>query len=573
MTWRTGLAMMAAVVLAAAAGCSMDTRGMTSGPPRSVENVDAVTLWATPPSPLNWDDVPGPDGVQVRVFLFQTDQPLAVLVRGDLEFMMYAGRVPQAGLTSAQPLRTWTFTSQDLATRQIRDIVGWGYMVRLGWGQKMPAAAAITVTARYQPLGGDPVYAAPISIQMPTVATLGPIGSRIAQKPNPQVEGRMIEGTTISRRMVKVRYDRIDADPPGAEHDLVMLADIRGNRQQNIIVGSRKGEPNLFWYEAATWQRHAMASVPNIGPGGAVLDVNGDGSPDAIAGQEGPTHELYWFECPADPASPWTRHVIDNRLEDYHDIAVGDVRGDGKPKIVVLSSTGGILAYYDVPKDPRVSPWPKECYHEVAKGMKGAGGLALADVNGDKKIEIIAGTMIFQRPSIEGGKWTGTEFAEGFGPAARLAVADIDGDGKPEIILAETERNPGRLVWFKGPNWSPPRLLREDLFHVRCLQVADFSGDGAQDILVGEMRAPDHKNARLFVYVARGRAQPEEILLSEGISVGEARAGDLDGDGTPDIASVADDPDGHVDVWLNETQPLTGPAPRTGAASPRPATE
>jgi hypothetical protein len=248
---------------------------------------------------------------------------------------------------------------------------------------------------------------------------------------------------------------------------------------------------------------------------------------------------------------PWTKHLIDSRLEDYHDIAVGDVDGDGQPEIVVLSSKSGVLAYYDLPKDPRVSPWPKECYHEIATGMKGFQGLVVADLNADKKIEIVAGTRIFERPA-PGDPWKSTVFAEGFGPAVRLAAADLDEDGKLELVLCETERNPGRLYWFKGPAWTP-HALREDLFHVHCLQIADLSGYGRPDIVVGESRGPDHKNARLFAYVNRGRAQPEELLLSEGISVGEAKVGDLDGDGRPDIAGVADDPDGHVDVWLNET--------------------
>ena len=571
MKWRVALVVLAAAAWAAgcASGCTPSARTVSATAPRPADKADAINLWATPPAAINWDDLPGPDGVQLRVFLFQAEQPQSVLVKGTLEFMMYAGRVQSTNLESAQPLRTWTFTSQELATRQIRDMVGWGYFVRLGWGLKQPTAATITVTAKYVPPAGDPVFAAPISIQMPTIVSVGPIASRIAQATNTQEEGRLVQGTTISRRMVKVRHERVDADPPGARHGLVLLADIRGNHQQNIIVGCGQGEVNLFWYEAATWQRYEIAAAPNLGVGGAVLDVNHDGRPDIIAGQAGGTHELYWFECPADPVSRWTKHLIDDRLLDYHDIAVADLLGDGKPRIVVLSSKGGRLAYYDVPKDPRASPWPKECFHEVAAGLKGAEGLVVADVNGDKKAEIVAGTMIFERAPSQGGGWTGKEFAEGFGPA-RLAAADIDADGKLEIILCETERNPGRLVWFKGPSWSP-HLLREDLFHVRCLQTADFSGDGAQDILVGEMRAPDHRNARLFVYVARGRAQPEEILLSEGISVGEAKAGNLKGDGRPDIASVADDPDGHVDVWFNETPPMAGPALRPGTGAARPA--
>jgi hypothetical protein len=557
MKWWTALMMVAMAVWGV--GCeapqttSRTVHPVSRTPPKPIDEVDRLSLWASPPAPINWDNTPGPSGVQFRVFMSRGAE--TVLVRGTVEFMMFSGHVQPSALDTAQPLETWVYTARDLEECQGRDMMGWGYMVRLGWHAK-PTASSLTFTARYTPPVGETIYAMPITVQMPTLVTRGPISSRIGQTPpDSQAEGRMVEGKTISRLPIKVRQERIDPKPPGTQHNLLLLADLRGTGRLNIIVGARQAGVNLYWYENPTWQRHAIAVAPDLGPGGAVVDLIRKGRPDLIAGQEGGAHELYWFEHPDDPAVPWARHLIDNRLEDYHDIVVGDILGDGKQKIVVLSSRSGILAYYDIPQDPLVSPWPKDCYHQVAVGLKGVQGLLVADINADKKLEIVAGTTIFERPA-PGDSWKGTSFAEGFGPS-RLLAADIDGDGKLEIVLCETERNPGRLVWFKGPSWMP-HLLREDLFHVRCLQAADFSGNGRPDILVGEAQAPDHKVARLFAYVSRGRAQPEEVVLAEGESVGESRIGDLDGDGRPDLATVVDVPEGHVDVWFNETPAAPG---------------
>jgi hypothetical protein len=132
-----------------------------------VDRVDAIDLWAVPPAAINWDGVPGPDGVQVNVFLYLADRAEPVLVKGALEFMMYEGRRPRNGLETVQPLRTWKFTEQELGTHEMRGPAGWGYMAQLGWGKDVPKSAVVTLTVRYLPPSGPPVTSAPKVIPIP----------------------------------------------------------------------------------------------------------------------------------------------------------------------------------------------------------------------------------------------------------------------------------------------------------------------------------------------------------------------------------------------------------------------
>ena len=550
------------LVVVAAAGCTQSggrqVRSPSLTPPNPVDMADRVELWLVPAAAVNWDDDPAPDGVRAQVFLYQAQQPETVLVKGTLELLMYEGRVSRMGLADATPQRVWTFTPQELAACVVRGMVGWGYAVQLEWGRQAPTSAAVTFAVRYAPPTGPRIFSAPAVIAMPSLVRTGPVSSMIGPPAKPAGPPRQgdLKLTRTRRYPLKFRHDLLDARPPGSEHDIALLADVNNDGRLDVIIGCKKGEHNLFWYENPTWQRHDMASAPNLEAGGVVVDVNGDGRPDVVAGQQLGGKELYWFECPADPTQLWPRHLIENRFQKYHDQAVGDVDGDGKPEIVFLSQQSGVLAYYDIPPDPKVEPWPSACCRVVATGLQDVEGLIVIDIDGDKKAEIIAGTAIHKRSA--SGEWQAEPFAKGF-RMTRVAAADLDGDSRLEIVLCEGESNPGRLVWLKGPSWTV-HPLRDDLFHSHSLQIADLSGDGLPDILVGEMGLGQNKNPRLFVYVNLGSGRFEENLISEGIPTHEAKVGDLKGDGRPAIVGKSYAPERHIDVWWNESGPPAPPA-------------
>ena len=351
--------------------------------------------------------------------------------------------------------------------------------------------------------------------------------------------------------MTRFRHQVIDPDPPGSQHDITLVADVNGNGRNDIVIGGKRGEANLFWYENPTWQRHVMASAPDLEAGGAVLDITGTGRPDVVAGMQAGGHELYWFENPVDPTQPWPKHIIENRFRKYHDQVVGDIDGDGKPEVLIASQQSGIIAYYQVPDDPRVAPWPTDCCHVIAEGMHDVEGLAIVDLDGDGRAEVLAGPNIFRPADDPRQPWLREPFAPDF-VMTRVAVADFDGDGALEIVLCEGESHPGRLAICQPPHWQP-RVLRDDLFHPHSLAVADFNGNGLPDIFVGEMGLGRNPDPRLLILVNQGHGQFETITVQRGIPTHEAKVADLTGDGRPDIVGKPYDPARHIDVWFNET--------------------
>lgn len=346
----------------------------------------------------------------------------------------------------------------------------------------------------------------------------------------------------------------VDDNPLGRQNDVCLIGDIDGDSRNDIVIGSKYGDDNLVWYENPTWERHIIATT-HLEAGGMLVDITGNGKLDIVAGNpmdapEGYTNtELYWFESPEDPHQLWTTRLITSSFQKYHDQAVGDVDGDGKIEIVFASQGAKVLAYFDIPADPRVSPWSEECCHIIAKGLE-VEGLAIVDLDGDGKNEVVSGPNIFKRNP--DSTWTRTELLSDLDPRTCIAVGDIDGDGKPDIVLTEGEKDKARVIWLKNPTWEPYQLA-DDFFHPHSVEVSDFDGNGLLDIFVGEMGLGGYPDSREVIFRNQGDGKFEMKIVAN-LPTHCATIGDITGNGMPDIAGKPyDSGKDQVDLLLNRT--------------------
>jgi hypothetical protein len=380
---------------------------------------------------------------------------------------------------------------------------------------------------------------------------------------------------------LEFEHEVIDADPPCGKLGFCLTADLTGNGRKDIIVGGAgegypgrrfvkaaeqrnlptfrwvrsltgHAETNLFWYENPGFERHDVGIVPNLDVGAAVGDITGDGTPEIVVGQGLDNTGVYWFELPEDPRTYWTPHLLTDRFEKYHDLAVADIDDDGDNEVIGLSQESETVFYYDIPADPRVSPWPDKCLHIVAEN-RNVEGLAVVDLDGDGKTELVAGTSIYQRDP-ESGNWCETVIADDW-DHTRVAVADLDDDDELEIVLSEGDSphlgtHPGRVAWFDPPDWEP-HLLKEDLFCPHSLQIADFSNNDNPDIYLAEMGLDTNETPQHLLFLNRGNGTFEKRAIATGVETHEAKATDMTGNGSPDIVGKSYGPNHHVDIWYN----------------------
>jgi len=190
-------------------------------------------------------------------------------------------------------------------------------------------------------------------------------------------------------------------------------------------------------------------------------------------------------------------------------------------------------------------------------GVAGVSGLALADINGDGKPELIAVTnnmkaIVFKN---DGSRlWTSETLGSvpPYGIWTPPAVADLDGDGSPEILVNKVVLNAnGTVKWrASGKNTGANTAIASDLFDA-----------GQQNVILGASAytasgALLWEGADGFAGVAdfEGKGQPSIVVVGGGYVYLYSRDGvlkwrvavpgggggpptiaDADGDGVPDI--------------------------------------
>ncbi len=235
---------------------------------------------------------------------------------------------------------------------------------------------------------------------------------------------------------------------------------------------------------------------------------------------------------------------------------LGDLDGDGFEELavaglrrgltVVSARDGAHLRTFD-PSD--------EIYGLNARR---ANGVTSGDVNGDGALDVVVGIGSEERSDDEPGGFAafdantgtllGSALRHPFAPWAR-SIGDVDRDGRADVLLHSTfdlrrATGPVRMTLVSGDGthvireFELPFAFRS---HFDACSIGDLDGDGISDFAIGCADAyysDDSEPGTVLVYSgANGNLlriiRPQAKRTIFGYSV--AAAGDVDGDGSPDL--------------------------------------
>jgi hypothetical protein len=281
--------------------------------------------------------------------------------------------------------------------------------------------------------------------------------------------------------------------------EFAFLVDLDNDGKTDDLLPQFTGAANapLTWYDLqdGKWIKHVVSSR-SYGHGIGAGDINGDERSDIVTPQG-------WLEAPADPraAGEWTFHAADwqqraipapaktaapsqtsppavivptsaaaepsPRGAEWGFLHVIDINGDGRNDLLTTSAHSYGICWFEQRAD---RSWQQ---HVIDHSWSHAHASALADINGDKRLDLVTGKRFQSRnvaaagdeeplgiywyeftPGANGAvTWSRhtIDFGSKAGGGLQMAVRDMDGDGDLDVVSA------GKSGLFLAENLTRPR--------------------------------------------------------------------------------------------------------------------
>jgi hypothetical protein len=270
----------------------------------------------------------------------------------------------------------------------------------------------------------------------------------------------------------------------------------------------------------------------------AVGDVDGDGTPEVVVGDNG---VYVWhgngLELIDGDHNPTTYGVF-STASGVMNASVTLANLDGAPGLEILAASWATNRLYAWRANGTLLPgWPREPANGGNVGYWGSP--AVGDVDGDGSPEVV---IVSKDGWLYAWHANGTPLLPGNGGVRVVgawtqttpALADLDGDGKREMIVSGALARVDVIRWdgTDFPGW--PRSLFA--LGKTSPVVGDVNGDGDLEIVVGS--ESDH----LYVFASDGTLLPgwPRLVPQDSPDFGPSPAlGDLDGDGRLEIVTVS----------------------------------
>jgi hypothetical protein len=216
-------------------------------------------------------------------------------------------------------------------------------------------------------------------------------------------------------------------------------------------------------------------------------DIDGDGDMDVLSANRF-DNVIAWYEN--DGSAGFTAHTISTTVNLASSVFVADVDGDGDVDVLSASQSGGI-AWHENDGSPAIGNWNS---HTISGGSFEARGIYAGDADGDGDLDVF--TAAQQNSTIAwyendgtpaSGEWTARILSSSNNSLGRsIHAVDIDGDGNLDVLSATSEA----IVWHRNngvpaSGWGFKLIASssESVIGFTDVFAGDLDGDGDPDIL------------------------------------------------------------------------------------------
>jgi len=290
--------------------------------------------------------------------------------------------------------------------------------------------------------------------------------------------------------------------------EAIAAADLNGDNRADIVAANR-GQANRVYFNNTTAAPFDGVTGEDLSANtddtAAVLvaDFNHDAFPDILVGNDGQANRLFLNNKTVDPFGGVVPADISADAHETMALAAADVNGDNKIDLIVGNWGQPNRLYLN---NGTSAPFMDVSGSDITADADFTSSLALGDVNGDQKPDLVAGNLSgASRLYLNNG--TSTPFAGVAGAdilasshnVHQIALIDIDHDGDLDLLAALFNQldtyhlNDGTSASFTGAFSS---ALSPDFGNSTALTAADFNNDGLQDVVIANLNQRSRYHTR-----------------------------------------------------------------------------
>lgn len=286
--------------------------------------------------------------------------------------------------------------------------------------------------------------------------------------------------------------------------------------------------------------------------GFAVADMNGDGRRDLVftSPRKEPGPPLIFLNDGKGRFARWTAAKFPTMTFDYGAVAAADFDGNGTMDLAVGCHYIGVIVLLGDGHGTFTAvsdgfPYPSTFSSRA---------LTVTDWNADGRLDVAAlsdgprplysvqlGVTVFENL---GSAWKATRATTMDSiHGDSIAAGDVDGDGLPDLVTASAVAGDPRVLRL-GSDGALVRRAIETVLPVsvvRAVDVADFDGDGRDEIVIGYSASTPHAASLDLVAFPAGSRPRMQLWMEEGATIEAVATSDLDGDGAIDIVAALHD--------------------------------